>query len=190
MVLLVAVAMFFQVGGSFVGPTVEGRETSATTMEIDISVSGAPGGSVVAHMIEPGGRQETFALRERSSGRYGGIFEVGRMDLVVVFEALDGTGTQSEPFRLTDIGLDRALLGALPVAPTTTPSGVSSETRGWGWLALAMTAAALAALALWALPDRPEPEATSGESDFDDEPVDGGGDDSSGDHNDEDTEQA
>lgn len=176
MVLLVAVAMFFQVGGSFVGPTVEGRETSATTMEIDISVSGAPGGSVVAHVIEPGGRQETFALRERSSGRYGGIFEVGRVDLVVVFEALDGTGSQSEPFRLTDIGLDRALLGALPVAPTTTTSGVSSETRGWGWLALAMTAAALAALALWALPDRVDAEATAGDGDGV-EPVDGSADD-------------
>lgn len=171
MVLLFAVAMFFQVGGSFVGPTVEGRETSATTMEIDLSVSGTPGGSVVVHVIEPGGLQETFALRERSSGRYGGVFEVRRIDLVVVFEALDGAGTQSVPFRLTDIGLDRALLGALPVAPSTTPSGVSSETRGWGWLALAMTAAALAALAFWALPDRPETEETPGETGSEDKAV-------------------
>ena len=132
-------------------------------MEIDLSVSAPPGGSVVAHVIEPGGRQQTFALRERSSGRYGGVFEVGRIDLVVVFEALDGAGTQSDPVRLTDIGLDRALLGALPVAPPTTASGVSSQTRVWGWLGLAMGAASLAALALWALPDKGEP-ATSDES--------------------------
>jgi hypothetical protein len=70
-----------------------------------------------------------------------------------------GRGTQSEPLRLTDIGLDRALLGALPVAPTTTTTvpGMSSSTRQWGWLALAMGALSLAALALWALPDRPPP---------------------------------
>lgn len=153
MILLVAMAMFFQLGG-FVGPTVEGRETGASTMEIDLSVSGTPGASVVAHLIEPGGQQQTHALRERSSGRYGGIFEVGRIDLVVVFEAVDGSGTQSEPLRLTDIGLDRALLGALPFAPTTTTPGISAETQGWGWLALAMGAASLAALALWALPER------------------------------------
>lgn len=155
MVLLLALMIFFQVGGFFVEPAVEGRETSAVRMEIDVSVSAAPGGSVVAHLIDPGGNQQTVALRERSSGRYGGIIEVGRVDLVVVFEALDGLGTQSEPARLTDIGLDRALLGALPVAPTaTTVPGVSASTRQWGWLALAMAALSLAALALWALPDR------------------------------------
>src|SRR5690606_4783092 len=133
MPLIFVLALLFQVGGFFVAPAVEGRETSATMMEIDLSVSAAPGGSVVAHLIEPGGRQETFALRERTSGRYGGIFEVGRIDLVVVFEALDGSGTQSDPTRLTEIGLDRALLGALPVAPSTTVASMSSETRGWGW---------------------------------------------------------
>jgi hypothetical protein len=164
MSVFLALLVFFQVGGSFVDPAVEGRETTASRMEIDLSVSAAPGGSVVVHTIEPGGRQETFALRERSPGRYGGIFEVGRVDLVVVFEALDGVGTQSAPMRLTDIGLDRALLGALPVAPTTAPA-TSSETRGWGWLALAMGAGSLALLALWALPDKREPEeAEPGES--------------------------
>jgi len=163
---LVGLAMALQVGGFFVAPEVEGREAGASMMEIDLSVSAPPGGSVVAHLIEPGGRQQTFALRERSSGRYGGVFEVGRIDLVAVFEALDGAGIQSEPARLTDIGLDRALLGALPVAPPTTASGVSSQTRGWGWLGLAMGAASLAALALWALPDKTEPVAVT-----DDEPA-------------------
>lgn len=158
MPVLVALAMFLQVGGFFVAPEVSGRETSASRMEVDLSVSAAPGGSVVAHLIQPGGRQQTFALRERSSGRYGGIFEVDRIDLVVVFEALDTSAAQSEPVRLTDIGLDRALLGALPVAPSTTEAGVSASTRGWGWLGLAMGAASLAVLALWALPDRREPE--------------------------------
>lgn len=160
MLPLLALMILFQAGGFFVDPAVEGRETSATRMEIDLSVSAAPGGSVVAHLIDPDGNQQTLALRERSSGRYGGIIEVGRVDLVVAFEALDGFGTQSEPARLTDIGLDRALLGVLPVAPaTTTVPGMSASTRQWGWLALAMGALSLAALALWALPDRPAEDA-------------------------------
>ncbi|MFP5332009.1 MAG: hypothetical protein ACLGHX_06595 [Acidimicrobiia bacterium] len=152
--LLAAFVVFFQVASPFVAPSVVGTETSAKGMEVDISVSGPPGGSVVAHFIHPGGQQQTFALRERESGRYGGIVEVDRIDYVVVFEALDGLGTQSSPFRLTDVGLDRAILGALPVAPTTTESGVSTSTRGWGWLALAMGAGSLALVALWALPER------------------------------------
>lgn len=150
--LLVVLALL-QVGGSFTDPAVSGRELTAATMEVDISVTGPPGGSVAAHLIEPGGAQQTVALRERSPGRYGGIVEVRRADFVVVFEAVD-LAVQSSPYRFTDIGLDLALLGALPVAPTTTPSGVSASTSRWGWLALALGAGSLALLALWALPER------------------------------------
>lgn len=150
---LVALVLVFQTG-FFADPAARGSEAGAGRMEVDLSVSAPPGGSVVAHLIEPGGLQQTHALREREPGRYGGVVDLARIDFVVVFEALDGTGTQSQPARLTDIGLDRALLGALPVAPTTTEAGISAATRGWGWLALAMAAGSLALLALWALPER------------------------------------
>ncbi len=154
---IVSVLVFFQVGGFFAEPAVDGRETSASLMEIELSVSAPPGGSVVAHLIDPGGLQQTVALRERSPGRYGGLVEVRRVDLVVVFEAIGEAGAQSVPARLTDLGLDRALLGALPVAPTTTAPEVSASTRNWGWLALALGAASLALVALWALPERAAP---------------------------------
>lgn len=146
--------MFFQVVSAFVAPTAIGTESSASRMEVDISVSATPGGSVVAHFIHPGGEQQTFALREREPGRYGGIVEVDRIDYVVVFEALDGRGTQSPPLRLTDMGLDRAILGALPVAPSSSQPGLSQDTQGWGWLGLAAATGSLALLALWALPER------------------------------------
>lgn len=152
--VLVSALLFFQVSNPFTAPVAVGSESSASQMEVDVSISAPPGGSVVAHFLHPGGQQQTFALREREAGRYGGIVEVARIDYVVVFEALDGLGTQSPPVRLTDMGLDRALLGALPAAPPTTEAGLSASTQGWGWLALAMGAGSLALLALWALPDR------------------------------------
>jgi hypothetical protein len=172
--VIVAVLIFFQVGAFFGDPAVEGRETTAAMMEIDLSVSAPPGGSVVAHLIDPGGLQHTVALREREPGLYGGLVEVRRADLIVVFEAVDQGGAQSAPHRLTDIGLDRALLGALSVAPTTTAPEVSASTRNWGWLALALGAASLALIALWALPERtvsrPEDpgESLAGTADADD----------------------
>ena len=156
MLLLVA----FQLGNAPTDAVVVGSEASASTMEIDLEVSAPPGGSVVAHLIEPGGApQLTVALRERSPGRYGGITEVRRVDFVVVFEALGLVDAQSEPARLTALGLDRAILGALPVSPTTSEAGgVSNERAQWGWLGLALGSLSLAALALWALPERTKRE--------------------------------
>jgi hypothetical protein len=153
MAVLVAFLIFFQVGDALTEPSVIVREARETTMVIDLSVSGPAGDSVVAHLVEPGGNQQVVSLEERSFGRFGGVAEVPKLDLIVVFESLDGR-TQSDPMRLTDMGLDREVLGLSPVAPTTTSPGVSSRTSGWGWLALGTGAAALAALALWALPER------------------------------------
>lgn len=153
MAVLFALLIFFQVGDALVEPSVIVREARDSTMVIDLSVSGPGGDSVVAHLVDPGGNQQVVSLEERSFGRFGGIAEVPKLDLIVVFESLDGR-TQSDPVRLTDIGLDRSVLGLSPVAPATTAPGVSARTSNWGWLALGAGAAALAALAFWALPDR------------------------------------
>ena len=171
-VLFLAVAMqaFFQVGPALTDPVASGTETSASQMEVDLEVSAPAGGSVVAHLIEPGGGQQTVALRERTPGRYGGITEVRRIDYVVVFEALGVADGQSSPARLTEIGLDRSLV-ALPFTPTTPPQ----ETAGteWGWLGLGLGALSLALLALWALPDRAPRAETSAAADADEVDEDG-----------------
>jgi len=148
-----------ELGGIFGTAGVSGRALTAATIEIDLSVEAPAHATVVAHLIEPGGNQRTVALAERSPGVYGGIVEVPRIDFVVVFEAVGSVGVQSQPVRLTELGLDPALLGRSPTAPSTTQPGISAETRRWGWLGLGLGAAALAVLALWALGERGDDDA-------------------------------
>ena len=143
-----------ELGGIFGTAAVSGRSLTAATIEIDLSVEAPAHTTVVAHLIEPGGNQRMVALAERSPGVYGGIVEIPRVDFVVVFEAVGSVGVQSQPLRLTELGLDPALLGRSLTAPTTTQPGLSAETRRWGWLGLGLGAAALAVLAVWALGER------------------------------------
>lgn len=141
----------FGLGGVFGEGSASGSDVSATTMEIELVVVAPPGGSVVAHVIEPGGRQRVVAMAERDPGIYGTVFEDRRIDFVVVFEAI-GQG-QSDPVALTALGLDRALLGVVQQPPTTptTAAGFDPSVSGWGWLGLAAAAAALSLLAFWAM---------------------------------------
>jgi len=147
-----------ELGGIFGTAGVSGRALTAATIEIDLQVEAPADATVVAHLIEPGGTQRTVALAQRASGVYGGIVEIPIIDYLVVFEVVGSNGVQSQPLRLTELGLDPALLGRSPIAPSTSEPGLSAETRRWGWLGLALGALALAALAVWALGGRDEDE--------------------------------
>jgi hypothetical protein len=146
------------VGGVFGEASASGRQIGAATIEVDLTVEAtAEVEAVVAHLIEPGAEQETVPLVDRGGGVFGIIVELRKADYVVVFETFaDGVSNQSQPLRLTEMGLDPALLGVLPF-PTTTAPEYSSSTRMWGWAGLALAALALALLAWWALPDRAVP---------------------------------
>lgn len=149
-----------ELGGVFGAGSASGTELGADLIQLELEVEAPPGGSVVAHLVEPGGPQRTVALREREPGRYGGFVEVRRIDLVVVFEAVgEGPGSRSEPRRLTELGLDRALLGMGPVPPPTLPPAVpEGEPMPIGWLALGAAAGALAlGLVVFALLPRSRP---------------------------------
>lgn len=146
MVLLLTV----ELGGVFGQAGATGRELENGTVEITLSVEAQPDSAVVAHLIEPGSTQRTVALAEVAEGRYEGFFENAPVDLVVVFEAVGVGSVQSQPVRLTELGLDPALLGVVPV-PTTVAEGLTRETRQWGWLGLGLAAGALALLAVWVL---------------------------------------
>ena len=106
-------------------------------------------GSVVAHVIEPGGQQETISLADRGGGEFGAVLESRQIDLVVVFEVLGDEPRQSDPLRLTELGVDRATLGM--VAPLVEVAEEDDDTSQWGWLGLGFGAAALAMLAVWVL---------------------------------------
>jgi hypothetical protein len=154
---LVVMMLSVELGGAFGMASAQGRELSSTSIEVNLSVEVRGGGSVVAHLLEPGADQRTIALADRGGGVYGGFFDTRKVDLIVVFEVLGSdVSVQSPPVRLTDLGLDPALLGILPGGPTTTitPASAGSASEQWGWAGLGLGALALAFLAWWALPDR------------------------------------
>jgi hypothetical protein len=147
---------------TFGDPTATGRQLTAATLEVDLSVVAEGAEAVVAHLIDPGGEQRTVPMVSRSGSRFGIIVEVPRIDYVVVFEALGaGVSSQSHPQRLSELGLDPGLLGILPFTPTTVPE--PNPARQWGWVALALGALALALLAWWALPEAKKPEVSAAE---------------------------
>jgi hypothetical protein len=68
---------------------------------------------------------------------------------VVVFEILGEDPRQSDPLRLTQLGVDRVTLGMVP--PLVEVAEEGGDNTQWGWLGLGMGAAALSLLAVWVL---------------------------------------
>lgn len=150
--LVFAVAL----GPSFRDGTVEGSPASPDELQLDIGVevAGSPD-AVIAHLIDPGNTQEPVSLAALGGGRWGGTATVERANLVVVFEAIRGADSDvSEPATLLELGLDPTLLGLSPTTTVPSEERLSPETVRWGWLGLALGAAALALLAFWALGER------------------------------------
>lgn len=147
-------------GGSFGEASARGRALTSGQIEVQLSVEVEEAQSVVAHVIEPGGEQRTLPLTLDGDNLYTGSITLRKADFVVVFEALgEALSTQSQPLRLTELGLDPALLGTQPgTTVTTSEVGVDDDTRQWGWAGLALAALSLALVAWWALPERKPPE--------------------------------
>ena len=151
--MLLAIVLFaIPVGPGFGEAEATATELDDGRLSIDLSVEIEGSGSVVAHLIEPGGEQQTVALRDRGGSERGALFETRPIDLVVVFEVLGDPPRQSQPARLTELGVDRQTLGMAPIGDLVdVVDDSSSEATQWGWLGLALGAGALALLAIWAL---------------------------------------
>ena len=142
-----------ELGGVFGNAVATATSLSSDTIQLELEVEADEDAALVAHLIDPGGTQETIPLSSRGTGVFGIRTEVRKTDYLVVFEALEGSlASQSQPFRLTDLGVDPALVGVLTLPPTEEEE-ISAATRQWGWAGLGLAAAALTLIALWALPD-------------------------------------
>lgn len=156
---LVALLAVIVLGGPFGEATAEGTSRAGRLeVEFQVVVDGAPV-AVAAHAADPGQTQQTISLGKQAGGVWRGVADLDVMNLVVVFEAidLDGEGVLSEPTTLLELGLDPALIGMDGPVPAGEDEGdkpLSPVTRRWGWGAAALTAVALALLAVWAMGDR------------------------------------
>lgn len=125
-------------------------------IEVEVTVSSS---AVVAHLTFDDDPPLTMPLLDRGGGVFGTRTELEPKNYFVVFEVVGSPGEVSQPVSLTDLGAD---LDSPLVATTRSPEfedeGFTPETRRVGWLALALAAASLSALAFWALGDRDEPE--------------------------------
>jgi hypothetical protein len=131
------------VGAGFGGAEVVGYEATAATIEIDLSVHLAdPAGPALVHLTVPG-ETLTRPLVERAGREWGAVVQVRRANWQVVFEDV-GSGTLSTSVSLLELGLDPALLGILPSAPTQPEADAAPVS--WSWLVVAAVAATVSVL--------------------------------------------
>lgn len=148
-----------QLGGAFGDATAEVDELNEQSMIISIEVEVAASASaVVAHLNFEDDPTVTIPLLDRGDGRFGTRTELEPKNYIVVFEAVSATGELSEPVSLTELGADLDQPFVATTSPEGDEEGLSSDTQRLGWLALALAAASLSALAFWALGDRDEDE--------------------------------
>ncbi len=156
-----------ELGGVFGSASAEvvTKGDESMTIEIQVGVEGEVE-AVVAHLALPNEPTLALPLLDRGDGTFGVTTEVKPADYQVVFETLGEVSSQSQVVTLSDLGVEVSGDGS---TGTTADEGLSADTIGWGWLALAFGAASLAALAFWVLGGRDEGEGEITESGDEDE---------------------
>jgi len=125
--------------------------------EVSVEVEGDYVAVVVRGVGSGAAQLPPVALSDQGDGTWVGIVQMPVVENILIgFEAIpeSGAAAVSELHRLTDLGVDRAVFGSGQPATTSVEEDeplVSVEGRRWGWLGLAAGAAALTALAFWAL---------------------------------------
>lgn len=146
------VLLAVELGAGFGAASAELFSTSSNAMEIELRVEVRQSAdSVVAHLSFPDRDPITLPLVARDPGVFGIRTEVSRVNYQVVFETIGETGAQSTPHSLVDLGLEFPDDAASTTTSTTLDESFTSQTTNWGWLAIALGAAALSLLAVWVL---------------------------------------
>jgi hypothetical protein len=151
------VLLAVELGGGFGSASANVVSTTDDSLRVELRVEVKTSvSSVVAHLALPGEPTLTLPMLERGGGEFGITTELRRADYTVVFEALGNPSLQSQPVSLTGLGAD---LGDAGIESTPgTDEEEAGEDRRLLWLALALGAASLSALAFWVLGDRDEPD--------------------------------
>jgi hypothetical protein len=149
------------IGGAFgsAGATVESATEEMIVVDIEVDVI-EPADNVVAHLVFQEEEPLTLPLLDRGGGTFGIRTELEPKNYAVVFEIVGGE--TSSPVLLSQLGAD---LGPESGPTTTVDEGLSDESQGLLWLAIALGAASLSALAFWVLGGRDDGSSESEPSD-------------------------
>jgi hypothetical protein len=144
-----------ELGGAFgsASATIDSIDSSAMILDIEVQVI-VSASAVVAHMSFENDPALALPLLDRGNGTFGIRTELAPKNYVVVFEAVGSGEDVSPAVFLTDLGADFSTGEDAGTTSTTPDDGISAETRQFGWLALALAAASLSALAFWVLGGR------------------------------------
>lgn len=146
------------IGGMFGSATATVDAIGEDVMIVDIEVEVTPATeTVIAHLSFEDDAVLRLPMLDRGDGVFGIRTELEPKNYFVVFELVGEDGESSDPVSLTEMGAD---LSGDAASPTTTTAegddGLGEESRQMLWLAVALGAASLSALAFWVLGGRDE----------------------------------
>ncbi|MEA1901936.1 MAG: hypothetical protein U9N56_00250 [Actinomycetota bacterium] len=145
-----------EIGGAYGEASAEVSSIEDDSMVVDLQIEIRTSASaVVVHLAFEDDPALALPLLDRGDGLFGIVTELELKNYVVVFEAVGSPEGLSRPVFLTELGADLDPGDGNGGGPGTDPDdGLSPETRQLGWLALALAAASLSALAFWVLGGR------------------------------------
>lgn len=155
MVSLVLIAAV-EIGGAFGSATAEVESIDSESMIVDLRLEVRTSAeAVIAHLTFEDDPPSAIPLLDRGNGVFGITTELEAKNYIVVFEVIGPSPATSDPISLMRMGADLTsptVGDDSPGSPTTVPDeGLSAQTRRLGWLAVALTAGSLSALAIWVL---------------------------------------
>ncbi|HEX6286465.1 MAG TPA: hypothetical protein VFZ80_03190 [Acidimicrobiia bacterium] len=151
---LIALIASVVIGGLFGTASASVEAIGEDVMIVEIEVEVPPGAAnVVAHLSFES-EDLVLPLTDRGDGVFGIRTELPPRNYFVVFEVIGEEGGSSEAVSLTELGAE--LTGGPAATATTAPDdeGLDDDSRQMLWLAVALGAASLSALAFWVLGGR------------------------------------
>ena len=167
--LLAVTLVFVPLGGPFVDASAT-AERIGDLLEVEFEVEVDRSASVVvAHIVVGGDQpQRSVSLDLRGGGVFAGFVTLPVQESIIVFELIGPAGSVlSAATTLSELGVDFSEFGVRVTPPGDDPPAdpITPEARRWMWLAIAAGAAALSALAFWAIGGKDESQSAPDGSD-------------------------